>query len=250
MAESTHDNDDDALASGKPVVVGIGASAGGVQALQAFFHALPANTGAAFVVVIHLDPDRPSEMANILGLHTKMPVTQVGAPEPLQADHVYVISPDRRVQLAEHEIAAREFNEPRGHRAPIDLFFRSLAAQHGDGFSIILTGAGSDGALGIKAVKETGGIILVQDPSEAEHPSMPRAAIATGVVDFVLPLNRLATQLVELIRDKGPLAARKPRISVKMFCVESWRMSASAPGTISRNTSVSPWCDGSPGACR
>jgi len=211
VAESTHDKDDDALASGKPVVVGIGASAGGVQALQAFFHALPANTGAAFVVVIHLDPDRPSEMANILGLHTKMPVTQVGAPEPLQADHVYVISPDRRVQLAEHEIAAREFNEPRGHRAPIDLFFRSLAAQHGDGFSIILTGAGSDGALGIKAVKETGGIILVQDPSEAEHPSMPRAAIATGVVDFVLPLNRLATRLVELIRDKEAVGSAEAK---------------------------------------
>ncbi|MBV9531209.1 MAG: PAS domain-containing protein [Bradyrhizobium sp.] len=199
------------MVGSKPVVVGIGASAGGVQALQSFFHALPANTGAAYVVVIHLDPDRPSEMANILGLRTKMPVTQVGAPERLQADHVYVISPDRRVQITDHEIAAREFNEPRGHRAPIDLFFRSLAQQN-DGFAIILTGAGSDGAIGIKAVKETGGIILVQDPNEAEHPSMPRSAIATGIVDFVLPINELARQLVELIKGKETLGSSESRI--------------------------------------
>ncbi len=202
MAENIRDNHDGLPVSRKPVVVGIGASAGGVQALQAFFQALPADTGAAFVVVIHLDPDLPSEMASILGGRTKMPVTQVASPLALQPDHVYVISPDRRLQITDDEIAAEQFKEPRGQRAPIDLFFRSLAAQHGDGFAIILTGAGSDGALGIKAVKETGGIILVQDPAEAEHPSMPRAAIATGIVDFVQPISQLATQLVELIRDK------------------------------------------------
>jgi len=191
------------------VVVGIGASAGGAQVLQAFFRALPANSGAAYVVVVHLDPDRPSEMVNILGLRTKMPVTQVGAPERLQADHVYVISPNRRVQISDHEIAALEFNEPRGHHAPIDLFFRSLSRQHGDGFAIILTGVGSDCAIGIKAVKEIGGIILVQDPDEAEYPSMPRAAISTGVVDFVLPINELAQQLVELIKDKANFGGSK-----------------------------------------
>jgi len=211
VAEHNQADRDGAIVGSKPVVVGIGASAGGVQALQSFFHALPVNTGAAYVVVIHLDPDRPSEMANILGLRTKMPVTQVGAPERLQADHVYVISPDRRVQITDHEIAAREFNEPRGHRAPIDLFFRSLAQQN-DGFAIILTGAGSDGAIGIKAVKETGGIILVQDPNEAEHPSMPRSAIATGIVDFVLPINELARQLVELIKGKETLGSSESRI--------------------------------------
>ena len=91
------------------------------------------------------------------------------------------------------------FDEPRGHRAPIDLFFRSLAEQHGDGFAVILTGAGSDGAVGVRAVKEAGGIILVQDPDEAEYPSMPRSAIATGIADFVLPVRDLAARLVELI---------------------------------------------------
>ena len=195
----------------KPVVVGIGASAGGVHALQAFFHALPEHPGAAFVVVLHLDPNRPSEMASILGMQTRMPVRQVGAPERLQADHVYVISPDRRLQITDDQISAAEFTEPRGFRAPIDLFFRSLAEEHGDGFAVILTGAGADGALGIKAVKETGGIIMVQDPSEAEHPSMPRSAIATGIVDFVLPIRELAAQLVDLIRDKESFGPAEPR---------------------------------------
>src|SRR5262245_31168 len=105
-----------------PVVVGIGASAGGVQALQSLFAALPNNTGAAFVVVVHLDPQSPSEMANILATRTSMPVNQVGKPERLKADHVYVIPPDRRLSITNHEIAASEFAEPRGQRSPIDLF--------------------------------------------------------------------------------------------------------------------------------
>jgi two-component system CheB/CheR fusion protein len=169
----------------RPVVVGIGASAGGVQALQRLFGALPANTGAAFVVVVHLDPEARSEMSTILAMRTRMPVAQVDKPIPLQADHVYVIPPDRRLHITNDEIATAEFDEPRGKRAPIDLFFRSLAEHHGDGCAVILTGAGSDGAVGVRALKESGGIILVQDPNEAEFPSMPRSAIATGIADFI-----------------------------------------------------------------
>ncbi|WP_024519376.1 chemotaxis protein CheB [Bradyrhizobium sp. Tv2a-2] len=187
----------------KPVVVGIGASAGGVRALQQLFEALPEETGAAFVVVVHLDPDMRSEMSSILAARTHMPVLQVGEPVPLQADHVYVIPPDRRLHITNDEIATAEFDEPRGKRAPIDLFFRSLAEQHGDGCAIILTGAGSDGAVGVRAVKESGGIILVQDPNEAEFPSMPRSAIATGIADFVLPIRELAQRLTELVREKS-----------------------------------------------
>src|SRR5262249_31787674 len=129
----------------KPFTVGIGASAGGIQALQAFFAALPDDTGAAFVVVVHLDPQSRSDLPGILATRTRMPVTQVGGPEHLRANHVYVIPPDRRLRITDHEISAVEFDEPRGQRAPIDLFFRSLAEQHGDGFAVILTGAGSDG---------------------------------------------------------------------------------------------------------
>ena len=185
-----------------PVIVAIGASAGGVSALQSFFSALPERTGAAFVVVVHLDPEHRSELPQIIGTRTKMPVVQVGDRNRLQADHVYVIPPDRQLQMVDHQISAVEFDEPRGQRAPIDLFFRSLAEKLGDGFAVILSGAGSDGAIGVRAVKEAGGIILVQDPNEAEYASMPRSAIATGVADFVVPVRDVAKRLVDLIRIK------------------------------------------------
>jgi two-component system, chemotaxis family, CheB/CheR fusion protein len=191
-----------------PVIVTIGASAGGVSALQRFFDALPERTGATFVVVVHLDPDHRSELPEILAGRTRMPVMQVNKTEKLKADHVYVIPPDRRVTLIDHEISPTEFEEPRGKRSPIDIFFRSAAERVGDGFAIILSGAGSDGSLGVRAVKEAGGIILVQDPQEAEYASMPRAAIESGVADFVLPVRDLAARLVELIRIKS--TARPP----------------------------------------
>jgi two-component system CheB/CheR fusion protein len=189
--------------STKPSIVGIGASAGGIQALQTFFEALPDRTGVAFVVIVHLAPESHSELPRILATRTRMPVTQVHEPASLEPDHVYVIPPDRHLRISDNEISAHQFDSPRGQRAPIDLFFRSLAERHGDGFAIILTGAGSDGAVGLKAVKEAGGIILVQDPNEAEYASMPRSAIATGLADFVLPLREIATHVVELARNKA-----------------------------------------------
>src|SRR5690348_12735995 len=184
------------------MIVAIGASAGGVQALQNLFAALPGDSGAAFVVVVHLDPGHRSELVSIIAARTRMPVVEIGTHQHLEANHVYVIPPDRRLQMVDHEISARQFDEPRGQRAPIDLFFRSLAEKLGDGFAVILSGAGADGAIGVRAVKEAGGIILVQDPSEAEYASMPRSAIATGVADFVMPVRDLAKRLVDLIRIK------------------------------------------------
>jgi two-component system CheB/CheR fusion protein len=186
----------------KPIIVTIGASAGGVSALQRFFEAIPEQTGAVFVVAVHLDPERRSELPQILAGRTRMPVIQVNRTEKLEADHVYVIPPDRRLQLIDHKITPAEFDEPRGRRSPIDLFFRSAAERVGDGFAVVLSGAGSDGAIGVRAVKEAGGIILVQDPREAEYSSMPRSAIASGVADFILPVRDLALRLVELIRLK------------------------------------------------
>jgi two-component system, chemotaxis family, CheB/CheR fusion protein len=200
-------NGEDGPSARPPAIVGIGASAGGIQALQTLFAALPEDTGAAFVVVVHLDPQHRSEMQAILAARTKMPVMQVGAHSRLRANHVYVIPPDRRLQLVDHEVSAREFDEPRGRRSPIDLFFRSLADHLGDGFAVILSGSGSDGAIGVRAVKEAGGIILVQDPNEAEYASMPRSAIATGVADFVLPVRDIGRRLTELIRIKETVAA-------------------------------------------
>jgi two-component system CheB/CheR fusion protein len=185
-----------------PVIVAIGASAGGIPALQSFFSGVPPATGAAFIVVLHLDPQHRSELSSIVAARTKMPVVQVETTARLEPNHVYVIPPDRRLQVIDHKLSATEFKEPRGQRLPIDFLFRSVAERLGDGFAVILSGAGSDGALGVRAVKDAGGIILVQDPSEADYASMPRSAIETGVVDFVLPVRDLASRLTDLIRIK------------------------------------------------
>jgi two-component system CheB/CheR fusion protein len=211
----------------KLVIVAIGASAGGVKALQSFFGAIPDDAGAAFVVIVHLEPKHRSEMANILAARTRMPVVQVEKQEKLVANHVYVIPPDRRLQLIDSEISAVEFDEPRGQRTPIDLFFRSLAERIGDGFAVVLSGAGSDGAIGVRAVKEAGGIILVQDPSEAEYSSMPRSAIATGPADFVLPVRELAVRLADLIREAEKVR-RPPRAGFRRGGI------APHPGAVAR----------------
>jgi two-component system CheB/CheR fusion protein len=191
--------------AGRIPVAGIGASAGALPALRTFFKALSPETGAAYVVIVHLDPSHQSDLARILGTYTSMPVTEVGEREAIAANHVYVIPPNRRLLMADDEIGTAPFDEPRWQRTPIDLFFRSLAEQHGDGFAIILTGAGSDGANGVKEIKEHGGLVLVQEPKEAEYPSMPRSAIASGVADLVLPIRDLAARMGELVRKKQQL---------------------------------------------
>jgi PAS domain-containing protein len=209
------DHRDDAATRGcgntAPVIVLIGASAGGVEALQSFFAGLPERTGAAFVVVIHLVATHHREMPSTIAARTKMPVVQIGERQRLQADHVYVIAPDRRLQIIDHEIASLHFDDPSDRRSPIDLLFGSLAQYLGDGFAVILSGAGSDGTLGARAVKEAGGTVLVQDPNEAGFSSMPRSVIAAGAADFVLPARELAERLAELIALKisvtGPDAA-------------------------------------------
>jgi two-component system, chemotaxis family, CheB/CheR fusion protein len=189
-----------------PIIIAVGASAVGIQALQAFFRQISDQTGAAFIVVVHLDPQHDSELPRILTGCTRMPVVQVETNEKIQADHVYVMPPNRRLQLVDHEISAVQFDEPRGHRTPIDLFFRSIAEGLGHGFAVILNGAGSDGAIGARVIKESGGMILVQESNEGEYPSTPRSAIAIGVADIVLPVRDLADRLAELIRIKRSTA--------------------------------------------
>ena len=183
----------------RPMIVGIGASAGGLKALQAFFGAMPNDTGISFAVIMHLSPEHESNLAELLRAKTKMPVLQVTETVPIEPNHIYVIPPSKRLEATDHELSVHEFEEPRGRRAPIDLFFRSLATVHGEGAGILLSGGGMDGSLGIKSIKEAGGLVMVQDPREAEHDSMPRSAIATGLVDAVHPAAELAARLVEYI---------------------------------------------------
>jgi two-component system CheB/CheR fusion protein len=192
----------------KTPVCGIGASAGGVEALQQFFRTIPVDLGLAYVVIVHLAPDRKSELPSIIARWTTMPVEQVADHEqlPLQPNSVYVIAPDRKLEITDSAVGASTFEQPRGQRAAIDLFFRSLAATHGDGFAVVLSGSGGDGALGAKAVKASGGVILVQDPDEAAHGEMPRNVIATGVADVVLPVHSLTARLADLARSKDRIA--------------------------------------------
>jgi two-component system CheB/CheR fusion protein len=180
--------------SAQPIIpavptVGIGASAGGLKAMQAFFESIAPDLGAAYVVIVHLDPEHQSDLASILAQRTKMPVNQVQDQVRLEANTVYVIPPNRRLLITDQEIGTFPFDEPRGRRSPIDQFFVSLSDKHRDGYAVILSGAGSDGSHGVKAIKEGGGMILVQDPEEAEYGSMPRSAISTGLADFVAPAD-------------------------------------------------------------
>ena len=185
-------------------VCGIGASAGGIEALQQFFGSLPTDLGLAYVVIVHLAPDRKSELPHILTRATAMPVTQVADHDQatLLPDHVYVIGPDRKLEITDSAVNASPFEQRRGPRNAVDLFFRSLAEARGDGFAIVLSGTGSDGVLGAKAIKERGGFILVQDPHDAAHGDMPRAVINSGIADVVGPARDLASQLAELSRQK------------------------------------------------
>ena len=172
----------ESTASAPITVVGIGASAGGIDALRAFFAAVPADLGVAYVVVVHLAPDHESELAGILGRTTKMSVVEVrdSQQRDLTADCVYVIAPDRKLEATATTVAATDFTDVRERRASIDVFFRSLAATHRDGYAVVLSGGGSDGTLGARAVKEAGGVVLVQDPNEAAHEAMPRAVIISA----------------------------------------------------------------------
>jgi two-component system, chemotaxis family, CheB/CheR fusion protein len=179
--------------SAGPAVVGIGTSAGGLSALRAFFSHVPEESRIAWVVVVHLSPDQPSHLAEILQPHVRMPVQQVTRTTPLQPDRVYVIPPNRNLSAIDTHLRLSDLEEQRRERAPIDHFFRTLASTHdGHSVGVILTGTGSDGSLGVKAIKEKGGLTVVQDPREAEYDGMPQNAIATGLVDLVLPLDQIA----------------------------------------------------------
>ncbi len=204
---------DDKKKDDRITVVGIGASAGGLQALQAFFEALPKKTGLAFVVVTHLHPDHESHLAELIQTRTPMPVQQVTSRTDIVPNHVYVIPPNHNIQVTDSHLDVSRFNEPHGHRTPVDDFFRSLAREHNNPVAIILSGSGTDGAVGIKAVKEAGGLLMVQDPREAEYDGMPSAAVATGVVDAVLPVRELAQKLLDFVRSKPRLPFDSDQLS-------------------------------------
>jgi two-component system CheB/CheR fusion protein len=179
------------------LVVGLGASAGGVKALREFFSMMPPNSGMAFAVVLHLSPEHESNLAEILQHHTSMPVIQVNEEHAVEPNHVYVISPNRQLEMIDGVVRCTESVEHKGARVAIDVFFRTLAeAYERNAVCVVLSGTGTDGTLGLKRVKESNGFAVVQDPEDAEYDDMPLSAIRTNLADWILPVRRMPESLI------------------------------------------------------
>ena len=180
-------------------IVGIGASAGGLAAFQAFFSGIPSDTrpGMAFVLVQHLAPDHKSILGELIQHHTPLQVFEVADGMTVQPNCIYIIPPNRDMAFLNGTLHLLEPTAPHGHRLPIDFFFRSLAQdQHERAICIVLTGAGSDGTLGVRAIKSEGGMVMAQRLDSAEYDGMPRSAIATGLVDYELSPVEMPAQLI------------------------------------------------------
>ncbi len=180
-------------------IVGIGASAGGLVAFEAFFSALPTNSylGMAFVVVQHLDPNHKSILTDLIGRYTQLPVYEVTDGLIVQPDRIYVIPPSYDMIFEDGMLFLKKPIEMHGFRLPIDSFFKSLAQDQTDkALGIILSGTGSDGTLGMRAIKAGGGMMIVQSPESSEYDGMPRSAIATGLADYILPPAKMPAQLI------------------------------------------------------
>src|SRR5439155_277799 len=183
-------------------VVGVGASAGGLEALSQLLRNLPSDTGMAFVLVQHLSAKHESILASILARETSMPVQEATEDMPIQPDHVYVIPAGQDMVIKDGTLGLRPRLPADGRHMPVDLFLRTLAdVQGSQAVAIVLSGTGTDGTLGCKAVKAAGGISFAQDPSSARYDGMPRSAIAAGCVDLVLPPDEIAREIQRLAGD-------------------------------------------------
>ncbi len=183
-------------------VVGIGASAGGLDACTQLLEALPPDTGMAFILVQHLDPTHESMMADLLAHHTKMTVSQAVDGTAFEPNHLYVIPPGTYLSVQKGGILQVSPPEaPHGARLPFDFLLHSLAENYGERAAcVILSGTGADGSLGLKSIKEKGGLVIAQDPAEASFDGMPKSAILTGAVDIVLPLAGIPGALIKFHR--------------------------------------------------
>ncbi|MGX4642571.1 CheR family methyltransferase [Massilia sp. SYSU DXS3249] len=180
-------------------VVGIGASAGGLRALLTLLENMPPSPGMALVVVLHLSPDVPSAVDKLLQRATDMPVVQVAGRTPILPNRVYVISPGRSLSIEDGHLVVDALKRPLGIPITINIFLRTLAeAQGARAIGVILSGLGSDGSAGLANIKKHGGVTIAQQPGDAEESSMPQAAIDSGMVDFVLPAQRMAAKLLEM----------------------------------------------------
>ena len=194
-------------------IVGIGASAGGLEAFEQFFTNMPVNDAAAdmaFVLVQHLDPDRKSILVNLVKRYTKMEVFEVEDGIEIQPNCIYIIPPNRDMAVLHGKLHLMEPVAPRGLRLPIDSFFRSLAQDRGhQAICVILSGTGTDGTLGLRAVKGEDGMTMVQSPESAGYDGMPRSAIATGLVDYILSPAEMPEQLIVYVQQAFSKVTRR-----------------------------------------
>ncbi len=181
--------------------VGIGASAGGLEALEQFFKNMPNDSGLSFVVVQHLSPDYKSLMVELLSKHTQMKVFRAEDGMEIQPNCIYLIPPKKNMTVFHGKLFLTEQEHHHVINLPIDIFLRSLADDFGDkSIGIILSGTGSDGTLGIRAIKGIGGMVMAQDDSSAKFDGMPRSAIATGLVDYILPADKMPEELLKYVK--------------------------------------------------
>jgi len=214
MADSLHDEEatapDRDWSHQTPPVVGLGASAGGITALKHFLAHVEQPSGAAYVVILHLSPEHESHLAEVLQRASAMPVAQVTSNVAIEADHVYVLSPNKSLTITDGHLSAADFSRAEQRRTPVDLFFRTLAESHGSrSVAVVLSGTGPNGSAGVKRIKAYGGLVIAQDPSESEYPDMPENSIATGLVDVILPVAampaKIASYFEHLRRDTTEL---------------------------------------------
>jgi len=189
-------------------VVGIGASAGGLEAFRELLENLPTDTGMAFVLVQRLDPDHESILTELLSKSTRLPVSEVSEGVAVEPDHVYVIPPNTNMIIKQGAMRLLPREDVRGQLRPIDFFLRSLAEEQSNrAIGVILSGTASDGTLGLEAIKAEGGITFAQDEKTAKYDGMPRSAVAAGCVDFVLQPHRIAKEIARIARHPYVAAA-------------------------------------------
>ncbi len=179
------------------LVVGMGGSAGSIPAFREFFRNVPGDSGMAYVVILHLSPEYESRLAEVLQSSAVIPVTQVRNAVEIAPDRVYVIPPNKSMALNDGTLVVSDITGYEERRAPVDIFFRTLADTHdARAVCVVLSGSGADGSMGLRRVKEYNGLVLVQDPTEAEFGEMPRNSIATGLVDFIIPVAQMPGKIM------------------------------------------------------
>jgi two-component system CheB/CheR fusion protein len=229
-------------------IIGIGASAGGLETLQRFFSRMSPEANLAFVIIQHLSPNFKSIMASLLAKYTRMTVSEIRDGSTIAPNCVYLNPPTKNVAVFNRTLHLVEPVKSGGINMPIDFFFRSLSEdQKEKAIGIIVSGTASDGTLGIKAIKGEGGMVMAQDPDTAKYDGMPRSAIGTGMVDLILPVEKMPDALISYI--KHPFLKSPGKINISATNIQHqvqkfFPSSATPRATILPNTSEPPFFAG------